>query len=73
MCDKADWGVLVKQFLQNKLLLPKLLLARRSLKWSGCRGELRPKRPSLERKRSKETTLRKYLAAVVMLMSVEVY
>lgn len=30
MCDKADWGVLAKQFLQNKPLLPKL--ARESLK-----------------------------------------
>lgn len=51
MCDKAYWGVLVKQFLQNKLCLPKLLLARRSLNWSGCRGELRPRRRSLERRR----------------------
>lgn len=41
MWDKADRGVLVKQFLQNKLLLQKLLLlARRSLNWSCCRGEL---------------------------------
>lgn len=50
LCDKADWGVLVKQFLQNKLLLPKLLLARRSLNWGSSRGELRPKSRSLEKR-----------------------
>lgn len=56
MCDKADWGVLAKQFLQNKPLLPKL--ARESLKCCELlqRG-IQAKETISGEARSEETTL----------------